>query len=208
VATRDLQATARYATPVRLSVVTAAKAVRGVPATAGSDPDVAEQHAGGGRKAPGFSRQAGRAGVARGMLYGRGEMGSEARVVRCQWAGAALLVLGVSAAARRGVRALTRAERRVAVAILSGRTNAEIGRARGTSSRTIANQVASILRKLGVGSRYQLAAKLLGADGGCNGVVTPAATTVTRVAATTVEKHGVASDGTPNAPRRRGKEGR
>jgi DNA-binding NarL/FixJ family response regulator len=52
--------------------------------------------------------------------------------------------------------ALTAAERRVLVAIREGKTNAEIARRCGTSPRTVANQVASILRKTKLASRYQL----------------------------------------------------
>jgi DNA-binding NarL/FixJ family response regulator len=54
---------------------------------------------------------------------------------------------------------LTSAELAVAQAILEGCTNEEIARVRTTSTRTIANQVASIFRKLGIGSRGELAAR-------------------------------------------------
>jgi DNA-binding CsgD family transcriptional regulator len=56
--------------------------------------------------------------------------------------------------------ALTSAQLDVARAIAQGATNADIARARGTSVRTVANQVASILRGLGVDSRAQVAARL------------------------------------------------
>lgn len=55
---------------------------------------------------------------------------------------------------------LTRAEMEIANAIASGASNAEIARRRGTSVRTVANQVASILRRLGATSRSQIALKL------------------------------------------------
>jgi len=55
---------------------------------------------------------------------------------------------------------LTEAEGEVARGILAGRSNAQIARARGTSLRTVANQVAALFRKLGVGSRTELAARL------------------------------------------------
>jgi DNA-binding CsgD family transcriptional regulator len=62
-----------------------------------------------------------------------------------------------------GVHArLTDAERKVVTLILEGRSNAEIAQARSTSPRTIANQVAGIFRKLGVGSRAELAALCVG----------------------------------------------
>ncbi len=52
---------------------------------------------------------------------------------------------------------LTPAERLVALDLLDGKSNPEIARARGTSARTIANQVAAIFRKLGVASRSDFA---------------------------------------------------
>jgi DNA-binding NarL/FixJ family response regulator len=42
--------------------------------------------------------------------------------------------------------------------MLEGRSNAEIARDRGTCARTVANQIASMFRKLGVQSRAELAA--------------------------------------------------
>ena len=53
---------------------------------------------------------------------------------------------------------LSPAELDVARRILDGRSNAEIAAERATSARTVANQLASIYRKLGVGSRAELAA--------------------------------------------------
>jgi DNA-binding CsgD family transcriptional regulator len=55
---------------------------------------------------------------------------------------------------------LTAAERAVLALAVRGATNVEIARARRCSARTVANQVGSILRKLGVGSRYELVARL------------------------------------------------
>ncbi len=51
--------------------------------------------------------------------------------------------------------ALSKAERGVLDGLVGGLTNQEIATRRGTSVRTVANQVASILRKLGVGSRNE-----------------------------------------------------
>lgn len=53
--------------------------------------------------------------------------------------------------------ALTKAEAEVAELAIEGKSNAEIAAARDTSVRTVANQMASILRKLGLGSRRELA---------------------------------------------------
>jgi DNA-binding NarL/FixJ family response regulator len=54
---------------------------------------------------------------------------------------------------------LTAAERDVALAVARGSSNAQIARDRQASPRTIANQVAAIMRKLGVSSRAELAAR-------------------------------------------------
>jgi DNA-binding NarL/FixJ family response regulator len=57
---------------------------------------------------------------------------------------------------------LTPAEREVALLIRHGLSNAEIARARGVAVRTVANQVASLFQKLGVGSRLELARRIRG----------------------------------------------
>lgn len=57
---------------------------------------------------------------------------------------------------------LTVAERQVVTGVLNGRTNAAIATARRTSCRTVANQLAAIYRKLGVSSRWELAARVAG----------------------------------------------
>ncbi|HEX7604104.1 MAG TPA: helix-turn-helix transcriptional regulator [Polyangiaceae bacterium] len=54
---------------------------------------------------------------------------------------------------------LTPAENDVVLGILSGQSNAEIAARRRRSTRTVANQIASIYRKLGVSSRSDLAAR-------------------------------------------------
>lgn len=64
------------------------------------------------------------------------------------------------APAARVLAPLTEAERAVVEGICAGRSNAAIAAMRGTSVRTVANQVASLLRKLGVGSRHELVAKM------------------------------------------------
>jgi DNA-binding CsgD family transcriptional regulator len=58
-----------------------------------------------------------------------------------------------------GAPRLTPAERDVALGLLAGRSNLELAAARGSSPRTIANQIASIFKKLGVRSRSELAAR-------------------------------------------------
>ncbi len=44
------------------------------------------------------------------------------------------------------------------LAVLAGKSNADIARARDTSTRTVANQLASIYGKLGISSRHELVA--------------------------------------------------
>ena len=61
---------------------------------------------------------------------------------------------------------LTPAEREVAVLVTAGRSNAHIARARGTSVHTVGNQIASIFRKTGVASRFELVARAHGAKRG------------------------------------------
>ncbi|MCK6537711.1 MAG: helix-turn-helix transcriptional regulator [Polyangiaceae bacterium] len=60
---------------------------------------------------------------------------------------------------------LSAAEREVALLVAHGLSNAEIARARGVSPNTVANQIASLFRKLGVGSRLELTRKVAGRGG-------------------------------------------
>jgi DNA-binding NarL/FixJ family response regulator len=57
---------------------------------------------------------------------------------------------------------LTRSEEVVAAAVCRGESNEQIARTRGTSARTVANQLASIFRKVGVRSRSELIARISG----------------------------------------------
>ena len=59
---------------------------------------------------------------------------------------------------------LTAAERDVLVRVARGDSNAAIARARKTSVRTTANQVASLLRKTGAASRFDLIRQFGGGD--------------------------------------------
>lgn len=54
--------------------------------------------------------------------------------------------------------ALTPAEQEIVHRLLRGESNRAIALGRGTSERTVANQVASIYQKLGLASRSELAA--------------------------------------------------
>jgi len=59
------------------------------------------------------------------------------------------------------VEGLTSAEREVAELLLRGLSNHEIAEARGTSSRTVANQLRALYGKLEVSSRFELVRRLL-----------------------------------------------
>jgi len=59
---------------------------------------------------------------------------------------------------------LTEAERDIALAVTRGLSNARIATSRNTSPRTIANQIAAIMKKLDVSSRVELAAQFGVAD--------------------------------------------
>lgn len=69
-------------------------------------------------------------------------------------------VLFVHALAVPEVEGLSPAEREVLALLVNGYDVAAIAEARETSPRTATNQLASIYRKLGVGSRAELAAKI------------------------------------------------
>jgi DNA-binding NarL/FixJ family response regulator len=58
---------------------------------------------------------------------------------------------------------LTNAERQVALDVAAGLSNQAIAKKRKRAVRTIANQLASIYRKLGIASRAELAILLMGA---------------------------------------------
>lgn len=55
---------------------------------------------------------------------------------------------------------LSQAETEVLELLLEGKTNRAIATARSTSVRTVANQVAALLQKLGAGSRFELMGRL------------------------------------------------
>lgn len=76
--------------------------------------------------------------------------------------GQALRVLSVPIEIADRVSGLSPAELLVARDAADGFSNSEIARRRRRSVRTIANQLASVYRKLKVSSRAELAARLLG----------------------------------------------
>jgi DNA-binding CsgD family transcriptional regulator len=81
---------------------------------------------------------------------------------RLQVGGEELVVFATPLPAERGPRTLTLAEREVVRLVAEGLSNQAVARRRGTTPRTVANQLASAYRKLGVGSRAALAAALYG----------------------------------------------
>lgn len=70
-------------------------------------------------------------------------------------------LVAVSVAAETRALPLTPAEREVARFAALGLSNKEIARRRGRAVRTVANQVAAILEKLGLSSRAQLGSVVL-----------------------------------------------
>ena len=86
--------------------------------------------------------------------------GLRTRLVEASVQGERLLVGSHPAVDERQLERLTPAEREVADALLAGSTSAHVAEQRGTSERTVANQIASIFDKLGVASRVELAARL------------------------------------------------
>lgn len=73
--------------------------------------------------------------------------------------GAWYVVLSYPATTPDADSTLSRAELEVVSAVLRGETTSQIAAARGTTLRTIANQLASAYAKLRVGSRAELAAR-------------------------------------------------
>ena len=78
-------------------------------------------------------------------------------IVRVRLAGEEYAVVRLSSLVELLPEGLTEAERDIVDRVLEGHSNAEIARARGTSARTVANQLAGVFRKLGVQSRSELA---------------------------------------------------
>jgi DNA-binding CsgD family transcriptional regulator len=89
----------------------------------------------------------------------QGRRSGPPRGLVADWIGAVEDELVVLSFPFRGSRAgLTLAEREILRSLLDGMTRASIARVRATSERTVANQIASVFRKLGVHSRSELAA--------------------------------------------------
>lgn len=83
-------------------------------------------------------------------------------VLEPELAGTSYIAISL-ASERRLADPLSPVEREIVNDVLAGLSNLEIATKRERSARTIANQLASIFRKLGVGSRFELTAQLTGA---------------------------------------------
>jgi DNA-binding NarL/FixJ family response regulator len=81
----------------------------------------------------------------------------DAEVTFVGWAGKRFAVIAMPMELKLPA-ALSPAEREVVTLVVAGRSNAEIARARGVSRRTVENQLASSMKKLGASSRADLTA--------------------------------------------------
>lgn len=70
-------------------------------------------------------------------------------------------VIVISSDSLRMPASLSESEQAVARAVIAGHSNAEIARVRGTSAKTVANQLYAMYRKLEVGTREELVAMLV-----------------------------------------------
>ena len=92
-------------------------------------------------------------------MAGRRKTDPPLRVRRFELAGTKLALISFS----REIlipASLTKAERQIVDQLLRGCSDREIARQRGTSHHTVANQLRSLFRKLGVSSRAELVARL------------------------------------------------
>jgi len=90
--------------------------------------------------------------------------GGDARATAIHLGGEVLVVLSAEIPDRARLKSLSAAEREVADLAIAGNSNESIAKTRGTSVRTVANQLASIFRKLRISSRFELAALWGGAQ--------------------------------------------
>lgn len=84
----------------------------------------------------------------------------EAREATFRWGGLDMAIAS-SASSPPDIPGLTPTERNIVHAALRGMTDRQIASTRGRSPRTVANQLRSIFRKLGVQSRAELAARVV-----------------------------------------------
>jgi DNA-binding CsgD family transcriptional regulator len=84
----------------------------------------------------------------------------EVNVSRFQIGGVAFVVASRDVRSPLGRYGLTPAEEAVCRLVLEGKSNGEVAELRGTSTRTVANQLQSVYIKVGVRGRRELAAAL------------------------------------------------
>jgi len=99
-----------------------------------------------------------------GRRVPQGRAGKDVRVSELQVGGLELAVVSYPIAESELLVRLSKAEREVALLASAGCPSREIAARRGTSERTVANQLASIFKKLGLSSRAELARALSGFD--------------------------------------------
>ncbi|HMR05656.1 MAG TPA: helix-turn-helix transcriptional regulator [Polyangiaceae bacterium] len=87
--------------------------------------------------------------------------GPALRVMELRLGSEELVAISFPAADATVLDSLSSAEKEVVGLALANHSNAQIAEARGTSMRTVANQLASAFRKLGVSGRGELVALLV-----------------------------------------------
>lgn len=95
------------------------------------------------------------------MVRKRAAGATDIEMFEVEVGGESYVVMSLATGTPGSMNELSAAEREVAGDAASGLSNAAIATKRARSPRTIANQLASIFRKLGVSSRAELAARLL-----------------------------------------------
>ena len=108
------------------------------------------------------------------MVAARAAAENDARVTGSRYIvypeGSALSVISVARPERCLVGRIPGAELAVVQGALEGKTHAQIAQQRGTSTRTVANQLAAVFRKLRVSGRAELIHRLFALDAGRVGV--------------------------------------
>jgi DNA-binding CsgD family transcriptional regulator len=84
-----------------------------------------------------------------------------ARTTTFEWESATYRVLATGRPTASLLQSLSQAERDIVELLVERRSNSEIGRIRSTSTRTVANQLSSVLRKLEVPGRIGVLSKLV-----------------------------------------------
>jgi len=91
------------------------------------------------------------------------------RTSRLKWAGRTYTVISVERPDRALKHRLSESEYAVACTLVEGKTHAEIAQLRGTSTRTVANQLSTLFHKLKISGRAELLALLAREAAGCAG---------------------------------------